>query len=122
MQGKTILLTTILSLPLGIHAQAASHSHADHDHATPEGMAQHMEMVQNEEALTEGEVRKVDKAAGKITLKHAPLPNLGMGAMTMVFRAQNPTLLDQLKAGDRIRFRAESINGVLTITKVEKAP
>lgn len=121
MQGKTILMTTILSLPLGLHAQAAPHSHADHDHATPEGMAQHMEMVQNE-ALTEGQVRKVDKPAGKITLKHGPLPNLGMGAMTMVFQAQDLALLDQLKTGDRIRFRAESINGALTITKVEKAP
>ncbi|MEO1751656.1 copper-binding protein [Thiofaba sp. EF100] len=121
MQGKIILMTAILPLALGIHAQAATPSHADHDHATPEGMAQHMEMVQNE-ALAEGEVRKVDKSAGKITLKHGPLPNLGMGAMTMVFRPQDPALLDQLKAGDRIRFRAESINGVLTITKVEKAP
>ncbi|MEW6729674.1 MAG: copper-binding protein [Pseudomonadota bacterium] len=123
MQGKLTLMTTILAL--GLHAQAAPHSHADHDHATPEGMAQHMEMAQNEamqQGMADGEVRKVDKAAGKITLKHGPLPNLGMGAMTMVFRPQDPALLDQLKAGDRIRFRAESINGALTITKVEKAP
>jgi Cu/Ag efflux protein CusF len=125
MKHPTTLMIALLPLALGLNAQAASHSHAHHDHATPEGMAQHMEMTQNEamqQGMADGEVRKVDKSAGKITIKHGPLPHLGMGAMTMVFRPQDPALLDQLKAGDRIRFRAESINGVLTITKVEKVP
>ena len=121
MQGKIILMTAIL--PLALHALAAPHSHADHDHAHPEGMAQPTEMAQNEamqQGMADGEVRKVDKSAGKITIKHGPLPNLGMGAMTMVFRPQDPALLDQLKAGERIRFRAESVNGALTITEVEQ--
>jgi len=115
-------LTALLTLAL--NAQAAPHSHADHDHATPEGMAHHMQMENEatQQSMADGEVRKVDKSAGKITIKHGPLPNLGMGAMTMVFRPQDPALLDQLKAGDRIRFHAESINGALTITRVEKAP
>ncbi len=123
MQVKLTLMTAILPLVLGINAQAAPHSHADHDHSTPEGMAQHMEMAQNEamqQDLTDGEVLKVDKSAGKITIKHGPLPNLGMGAMTMVFRAADSTMLDQLKAGDRIRFHADTINGALTLMRYEK--
>ncbi|MEW6444734.1 MAG: copper-binding protein [Pseudomonadota bacterium] len=118
-------LTAAAFIALGTQSQAAPQSHAGHDHTTPEGMAQHMEMSRNEtmrQDMADGEVRKVDKSAGKITIKHGPLPNIGMGAMTMVFRPQDPALLDQLKAGDRIRFRAESINGALTITEVKQAP
>ncbi|TQV63200.1 MAG: copper-binding protein [Halothiobacillaceae bacterium] len=114
--------TAAFLLALGSPARADHHTHADHDHGTPQGLQQHQEMMDQEAMMTDGEVRKVDKSAGKITLKHGPLPNLGMGAMTMVFRAKDPALLDQLKAGDRIRFRAESVNGALTITEASKAP
>lgn len=117
-------IVALIAATLSMNTLAAPHSHADHDHSTPEGMQQHMQMVQNEAAqqsMSEGEVRKVDKAAGKITIKHGPLLNLGMGAMTMVFRPQDPAVLEQLKVGDRIRFRAESVDGALTITEVEKA-
>lgn len=71
-------------------------------------------------AMSEGEVRKVDKSAGKITIKHGPLQNLGMDAMTMVFRAKDQAMLDQVKAGDKIRFVAEQLNGQLTVTRLEK--
>lgn len=74
------------------------------------------------EAMTQGEVRKVDKAAGKVTLKHGEIKNLDMAAMTMVFRVQNPAVLDQLKEGDKVRFTAEKIGGALTLTRVEAAP
>ena len=73
-------------------------------------------------AMTQGEVRKVDKAAGKVTLKHGEIKNLDMAAMTMVFRVQNPAVLDQLKEGDKVRFTAEKIGGALTLTRVEPAP
>lgn len=69
--------------------------------------------------LSEGEIRKVNKSAGKITIKHGPLANLDMPPMTMVFRVQNPAMLDQVKAGDKIRFMAESHNGALTVTRIE---
>lgn len=70
---------------------------------------------------TEGEVRKVDKEAGKITLKHGPIPNLEMPAMSMVFRAKDPKILDQVKAGDKVRFKAENIGGALTVTEIQQA-
>ena len=71
------------------------------------------------EAASEGEVRKVDKEAQKITLKHGPLVNLDMPEMTMVFRASDPKLLDGLKPGDKVRFRAEKIDGVYTVVALE---
>jgi Cu/Ag efflux protein CusF len=71
--------------------------------------------------MSTGEVRKVDKSAGKVTIKHGPLDNLGMPAMTMVFRVKDPALLDQMKAGDRINFIAEKLNGAITVIKAEPA-
>jgi len=73
------------------------------------------------EALSEGEVRKVDMDAQKITIKHGPLVNLDMPAMTMVFHVTDPAMLQQIKPGDKIKFRAESLGGVLTVTKIEPA-
>jgi Cu(I)/Ag(I) efflux system protein CusF len=69
-----------------------------------------------------GEIRKVDAEAGKITIRHAEIPNLGMPPMTMVFRAAAPALLSKAKAGDRILFTAEKANGVLTVTTIEADP
>ena len=71
--------------------------------------------------LADGEVRKVDKETGKVTIKHGPLENLGMPAMTMVFRVSDPAMLDQLKAGEKIRFTAEKAGGAYTVTTVESA-
>ena len=68
----------------------------------------------------EGEVRRVDKPAGKITIRHAPIPNLDMPAMSMVFRAGDPAMTTSVKAGDKVRFVAERINGQFTVTKIEK--
>ena len=72
------------------------------------------------ESMSTGEVKKLDKTAGKMTIKHGPLENLGMGAMTMAFRAAAPSILDQVNIGDKIRFVAEQPNGQLTVTKLEK--
>jgi Cu(I)/Ag(I) efflux system protein CusF len=69
-----------------------------------------------------GEVRKIDESAGKITLKHGPIKNLGMDeGMTMVFRAGDPAMIKAVKPGDRIRFVPDRINGQFTVTKIEKA-
>lgn len=73
-------------------------------------------------ALSEGEVRKVDKEAGKVTIKHGPLDNLEMPPMTMVFKAKNPSELQSLKAGDKVRFMAEKDGGAIVVTRIEVAP
>ncbi len=72
-----------------------------------------------EKNLTEAEVRKVDKDTGKITLKHGEIKNLDMPPMTMVFRVRDPSLLDKAKAGDKIRFAAEKIDGNFVVTEIQ---
>ena len=71
--------------------------------------------------LVNGEIRKVDADAGKITIKHDPIPSLSMDAMTMVFAAKDPAMLTAVKAGDKVRFAADNINGQFIVTKIEKA-
>jgi Cu/Ag efflux protein CusF len=71
--------------------------------------------------LTEGEVKKIDKDAGKITLRHGEIRNLNMAAMTMVLRVKDAAMLDQVQVGDRIRFAAERVNGAVTVVQWEKA-
>jgi Cu(I)/Ag(I) efflux system periplasmic protein CusF len=69
--------------------------------------------------MSDGEVRKVDKEAGKITIKHGPLANLDMPGMTMVFRVKDPAMLDRVKEGDKIKFVADRMNGSLTVIQME---
>lgn len=73
----------------------------------------------NTTAMSEGVVRKIDTANGKITLKHGPIANLDMPPMTMVFRVQALELLSGIKVGDPVAFHAESFNGVFTVTAIQ---
>ena len=68
-----------------------------------------------------GTVTKIDASAEKITIRHAPIPNLDMGEMTMVFKAASPDLLKLVKPGDKIRFTAERVDGQLSVTAISKA-
>jgi uncharacterized cupredoxin-like copper-binding protein len=77
--------------------------------------------VAAEVGMTSGEVRKVDKEAKKITLKHEAIVNLDMPPMTMVFVLQRPELLGEVKVGDKVRFNAEKVGGAFTVTQIEVA-
>lgn len=114
----TLVAPLVVSLVFSLEATAADHS----------GMNMNMDMgagkpaaADSAAAMSSGEVKKVDKDAGKITIKHGPLANLGMPGMTMVFRVANPAMLNQVKAGDKIAFVAEKKDGALTVTKIEAA-
>lgn len=72
--------------------------------------------------LTEGEVRKVDLENKKVTLRHGPLTNLDMPGMTMVFAVKDEASLDKLQPGQKVRFRAEKIDGKITVVRIEAAP
>ena len=74
-----------------------------------------------EHALSDGEVRKIDKEAGKITIKHGPIKHLDMPPMSMVFTAKDKTLLDKVKPGDKIRFMAVDEGGKLVVTDIQLA-
>ncbi|MFC5507921.1 MULTISPECIES: copper-binding protein [Hyphomicrobiales] len=67
-----------------------------------------------------GTVKKIDEAQGKLTIDHGPIKNLDMDAMSMVFRAGEPAMLKGLKAGDKIKFDADRVNGQITVTKLQK--
>ena len=75
-----------------------------------------------QDAMVKGEVKKIDQAAGKITLNHGPIKNLDMTDenMTMVFRVQDPAMLKQVKVGDKVQFAAERGTAGITITKIQK--
>jgi Cu(I)/Ag(I) efflux system periplasmic protein CusF len=69
--------------------------------------------------MTDGEVRKVDKEGGKVTLKHGEIKNLDMPAMTMVFQVPDKAVLEKLQPGDKVRFRAVNEGGKFTVTDIE---
>jgi len=70
----------------------------------------------------QGEVKKIDESAGKITLKHGPIRNLGMDqGMTMAFRVSDPAMLKQVKVGDKVEFEAENGSSGYTVTKMQKS-
>ena len=71
-------------------------------------------------ALIEGEVRKVDKAAGTVTIKHGAMPKFDMPPMTMPYRVKDKAVLEQLNPGDKIKFDADSVGGVFTVVRLEK--
>jgi Cu/Ag efflux protein CusF len=69
--------------------------------------------------LAEGEVRRVDKAGGKISLKHGEIKNLDMPPMSMVFQVSDKALLDKVKVGDKVNFTASQVNGDYTVMSIE---
>ena len=69
-----------------------------------------------------GEVKKIDESAGKITLKHGPAKSLGMDeGMTMAYRGKDPAMLKQVKVGDKVQFEAESADNGFTVTEIQKS-
>jgi Cu(I)/Ag(I) efflux system periplasmic protein CusF len=111
---RTIIYAAALAF-LGTTAPALAAEHQDHGKHQAGGAAA------ASASLTEGEVRKVDKEAKKLTIRHGPIANLDMPAMTMVFQVQDHSVLDSVKTGDKIRFQAEKSAGAYTVTKVEPA-
>ena len=70
-------------------------------------------------SMTDGEVRKLDKEQGMVTLKHGDIKNLGMPGMTMIFHTTDKSMLDQIKQGDKVKFAADMVNNELMVTKIE---
>ena len=77
--------------------------------------------VSAQEAMTKGEVTKVDADQGKLTIKHEPIKKYDMDAMTMIFKAGDPAMIAAVKPGDKVQFNLDKINGQFTVTKIEKA-
>ena len=101
-----LILAAAITMPLG----SASLAHA-----------QQADTAHTQAAMSEGEIKKVDKETGKLTIKHGELKNLSMPGMTMMFKVKDPGMLDQVKQGDKVRFMADKVNGALTVTAIEVA-
>ena len=110
---KTLIASALIVLAL----LATSGVHAGNDHAGHSAMQHGAASVPMQ--MVEGQVKKVDKSGGKVTLSHGPLENLNMPAMTMAFGVKNASWLDQMKSGDKIRFMAENVNGAITVVHFE---
>ena len=78
-------------------------------------------MASADEVMVKGEVTKIDDAQGKLTIKHEAIKKFDMDAMTMVFKAADAAMLKAVKAGDKIQFHTEKVNGQMTVTKIEKS-
>jgi Cu/Ag efflux protein CusF len=113
VRNAFLVTVSIIGAGLAFQAGAAdSHSHHSGSAAKPAATAG--------AAWTDGEVRKVDAAAGKVTIKHGAMPKFDMPPMTMVYKVKDKALLDQLKAGDKIRFDGDSVGGEFTVSRMEK--
>jgi len=102
-----VILFTAFAIP--VYAQQPP---ADHN-------AHHVAQAKDNAALSEGEIRKVDKDAKKLTIRHGAIANLDMPPMTMVFQVKDPAMLDRVSAGDKIKFRVEKVGGANTVTYME---
>jgi len=71
-------------------------------------------------AWTAGEVRSIDKAAGKLTIRHGAMPKFDMPPMTMAYRVKDKAMLDHLKPGDKIKFDVDGVGGEFTVLQLEK--
>ncbi len=101
---------------------AAAHAHATAGKSLATATATPGSAPTATSALADGEVRKVDVAAGKITLRHGEVRSIDMPPMTMAYTVTDPSLLDGRKVGERVRFAAERRNGAYLVTRIEPAP
>lgn len=112
--AHVIIVAATAATAFAAAAQQAATDHASHHPAATDSAAAAA-------PGSEGEVRRVDLAQGKITLRHGPLANLDMPAMTMVFTAADPKLLEGFKQGDKVRFTADKKDGTYIVTAIEPA-
>ena len=108
-----VIAASGLALAFGAQAQPAS---APVDHGSHHAPA--TASAQPQTPWVDAQVRKIDTATGKLTLRHGPIPNLDMPPMTMVFGVADVALLQGVKEGDKIRFTANKLNGAFTVTAI----
>lgn len=76
-------------------------------------------LLASAQALVAGEVKKVDKPAGRITLRHAEIKLFDMPGMTGAYKVQDPAMLDKVNVGDHVQFTLDRVNSVYTITRID---
>ena len=117
MRRMMLVKAAVVSVAFALAGVPLALAHDGHEHADAAPAAAAAKAL----PMVPGEITKVDVEQGKLSIKHGAIPNLGMDPMTMVFKTGDPAMLKDLKAGDKINFTADKVNGQLTATKVEKA-
>jgi Cu/Ag efflux protein CusF len=113
---RHLALAVLIALPALAAAQHSGHA----GHGAPATPA--AETTPAQSPWAEAEVRRIDTAAGKISLKHGEIRNLDMPPMTMVFQLRDPASLTGLAVGDKVRFTADKVRGAYTVLQIEKQP
>lgn len=108
---RTLVAIFTLAAAGGAWAAESHDAHAGHGGTTATTPA----------ALADGEIRRVNRDTGKLTIRHGPIPNLEMPPMTMVFQVKDRAMLDAVKVGDKVRFKAAKEGGAYVVTHVEGA-
>ena len=111
---SALALAAALSLPLAFSVPAVAQTVASAAAAPAGGMTPSADMA-------EGEIRKVSKDTGKLTIKHGPIKSMDMPPMTMVFTAKDPAMLDKLAVGDKVRFAVVDEGGKMLVTDIQPA-
>ena len=109
---KNIL--AISALAMGIAMPVSSFAQATMDHGK-------MDMSQASASMTDGEIKKVDQATGKVTIKHGEIKHMDMPGMTMVFTAKDKSLLSNVKPGDKVKFMVVNEGGKMVVTDIQPA-
>ena len=117
MKNIFAIISTAILAAFVFPVSAADAGHMNMNH----GAEMHQDGAMPMAKMSEGSIKKVDKAAGQITIAHGPLENLNMPGMTMAFAVKDKAMLDQVKGGDKVHFVANNVNGALTVTKLERA-
>jgi Cu/Ag efflux protein CusF len=115
--GVTALLVTVMAGP----AMAQGNMHPGSGQMDHSKMGDMKGRGPASDELVDGEVRRVDKAAGKVTLRHGELKQLDMPPMTMVFEVSDKAMLDSVKAGDKVKFKVISKDGKMIVTEIKPA-
>ena len=66
------------------------------------------------------DIQKIDLQAGKVTLKHAAIENLGMPAMTMAFPVKDRASLKNFKEGESVSVMFDKVGGKPTVVDIQR--
>ena len=113
MKYNLMRLAMVAAMGAGVSAMIPLSAAADRQSAVAS------RQIAQADTLADGEIRKVNKDAKKLTIKHGPIANLDMPSMTMVFQVKDSAMLDQVKAGDKVRFAVDKIDGAYVVTRIE---
>ena len=116
-----LLLASVLG-PALAQAPASTNDHDSHHPVTaPAAQDNSGRSSADQDDLSDGEITRWDPRTGKVTLRNGEIKNLGMPPMSMVFRVPDAGVVGSFKPGDKVRFRAEEVNGTSTVTRLEAA-